>query len=95
MNKTVKNSAIYLFGTIVMSVLGFLNTILLTRILSQQTYAMYGLLATFSTAVITFIAFGFDSAYLRFFYDHGLSQKQYLLRCLKIPMVILQEPWIF
>lgn len=88
MNKTVKNSAIYLFGTIIMGVLGFVNTMLLTRILSQQTYAMYGLLITFTSAVISFVSFGYDAAYMRFYYNHGLSQKRYIMKCLKVPLLI-------
>jgi len=99
LNKTVKNSAVYLFGTIVMALFGFANTMILTRFLSQQVYAMYGLLTTFSTAATTFIAFGYDSAYTRFYYKHGLTQRRFILKSLKVPciiflifMVILLEP---
>lgn len=89
MNRTVKNSAIYLSGTIIMAVLGFVNTMLLTRIVSQQVYAMYGLLTTSVTAITMFISFGFDTSYMRFYYNHTFSQKQYLFKCLKIPFIIL------
>lgn len=88
MNKTVKNSAIYLTGTIVMAVLGFLNTILLTRVLSQQVYAMYGLLTTFVSTAGMFIAFGYDSSYMRFYYNNGYSQKKFLLISLKVPAIV-------
>ncbi len=88
MNKTVKNSAIYLCGTIIMGVLGFVNTMLLTRVLSTQVYAMYGLLTTFVTAAVMFICFGFDSAYMRFYYNHGFTQKKYMFKSIKIPIII-------
>ncbi len=88
MNKTVKNSAIYLTGTIVMAVLGFLNTILLTRVLSQQVYAMYGLLTTFVSTAGMFIAFGYDASYMRFYYNNGYSQKKFFLMTLKVPAVV-------
>ena len=88
MNKTVKNSAIYFLGTVATGILGFVNTMLLTRILSQQVYAMYGLFNTFATAAIMFISFGYDSSYMRFYYDHGTTQKKYLFECLKAPIVV-------
>ena len=88
MNKTVKNSAIYLSGTIIMGVLGFVNTVLLTRILSQQTYAMYGLLTTFINSLVTFISFGYDTSYMRFYYNNGLKQSKFLFECLKTPFLI-------
>lgn len=88
MNKTAKNSVIYLGGTIIVSVLGFASTMLLTRILSNQVYAMYGLLSTFCTAVTMFISFGFDSSYMRFYYNHGYTQKAFMIKCLKVPIII-------
>lgn len=88
MNKTVKNSAVYMTGTIIMALLGFASTMILTRILSTRVYAMYGLLNTFSTAVIMFISFGYDSSYMRFYYNNGYSQKKFMMMSLKIPLVI-------
>lgn len=71
-----------------MAVLGFASTMILTRVLTPKVYAMYGLLTTFSTAVIMFISFGYDSSYMRFYYNHGYSQKKFMLMSLKIPAVI-------
>ncbi len=88
MNKTAKNTIIYFVGTVIMGALGFLNTIILTRFLSQQVYAMYGLLNTMITAVNMFLAFGYDSAYMRFYYNHGYSQTKFLLKCLKVPLIL-------
>lgn len=88
MNKTVKNSAVYMSGTIIMAILGFASTMILTRVLSQKVYAMYGLLTTFSTAVIMFISFGYDSSYMRFYYSHGYSQRKFMMMSLKIPTLI-------
>ena len=88
MNKTVKNSAVYLTGTIIMALLGFINTMVLTRVLSQQVYAMYGLLTTFVTTVSMFISFGYDSSYMRFYYNHGYSQKKFMWLSLRVPIII-------
>lgn len=88
MNKTAKNSIIYLSGTVVMGLLGFVNTMLLTRILSRQVYAMYGLLTTFVTAADMLVAFGYDQAYMRFYYSHDRSPRGFLWQCLKVPLCL-------
>ena len=79
---------IYLSGTIVIALLGFASTMVLTRVLSQKVYAMYGLLATFVTAVDMFIAFGYDQAYMRFFYTHDRSSGGFLWECVKVPLML-------
>ena len=88
MNKTAKNSAIYLAGTILSAAFGLVNTMLLTRVLDVSVYGMYGLLSTFMTAVTTFIAFGYDSAYSRFYYKHGFTQQRFIWYTLRTPMIV-------
>lgn len=88
MNRTVKNTAIYFAGTIISAVVGFLNTMLLTRVLDAKVYAMYGLLATFVTAATTFIAFGYDSAYSRFYYKHSFTPKRFIWKTLRTPVIV-------
>lgn len=86
MNKTAKNTSIYFVGTVVMGVLGLVNTMLLTRVLKDpQVYAMYGLLHQFVTTAAMFISFGFDAAYARFYYKHNQTQRWYLLKVLVVP----------
>jgi len=87
-NKTAKNSAIYLAGTVISAILGFLNTMLLTRVLDPQVYAMYGLMSTFITAATTFLAFGYDSAYSRFYYKHPFTQHRFIWYTLRTPLII-------
>ncbi len=88
MNKTAKNTAIYFVGTVLSAVIGFLNTMLLTRVLDEKVYAQYGLLATFVTAATTFIAFGYDSAYSRFYYKHSFTPKGFIWKTLRTPMIV-------
>lgn len=88
MNRTAKNTAIYFAGTIISAVVGFLNTMLLTRVLDAKVYAMYGLLATFVTAATTFIAFGYDSAYSRFYYKHNFTPKGFIWKTLRTPVIV-------
>ncbi len=79
---------IYFTGTVIMGVLGLANTTLLTRFLSQQVYAMYGLLTTFVTTADMFIALGYDKAYVRFYYNHDRTPLGFLWQCLKVPAII-------
>ena len=71
-----------------MALLGFANTMLLTRLLSQQVYAMYGLMVTFVTAADMFVALGYDQAYMRFYYTHDRKPIGFLWECLKVPLVV-------
>lgn len=89
MNKTAKNSMIYLVGTVVMALLGFMNTMLLTRVLSQKVYAMYGLLTNFITTSSMLVSFGYDKAYMRFYYQSGYTKRHFLIKCLMVPACIL------
>ncbi len=88
MNKTAKNSIIYFVGTVTMGVMGLVSTMILTRFLPQKVYAMNGLLATFHTIVTMLVSFGYDSAYMRFYYKHPYTQKRYMAECLKIPAIL-------
>ena len=88
MNKTAKNSVVYLAGTVVIGILGFVNTMVLTRVLSTRVYAMYGLLISVATTIMMFLSFGFDSAYMRFYYNNGHTKKKFLWMSLK-PSLIL------
>ena len=85
MNKTAKNAAIYFVGTVVMGVIGLVNTMLLTRALTEQAYVMYGLLHNFSTTAVMFLCFGYDTAYSRFYYKHNQTQKRFLWHVFVIP----------
>lgn len=103
MNKTAKNAAIYFVGTVVMGVIGLVNTMLLTRALTEQAYVLYGLLHNFSTTAVMFLCFGFDTSYARFYYKHDQTQKRFLWSVCIVPCflfalfaVVIIEPnqWV-
>ena len=71
-----------------MALLGFVSTMLLTRVLSERVYAMYGLLTSFVTALATIISLGYDASYSRFFYLNGKPHKKYLFDCIKYPIIV-------
>ena len=88
LNRQAKNSIIYLIGTILIAVVSFISTIVLTRVLPKQTYAQYGLLTTFVTTSVTVITLGMDKAYTRFFYESGYTPLRFLWKSARIPMII-------
>lgn len=107
-NKMLKNTAWYFGGTIASAILGFINTPLLTRILEPKAYAQYGMLITVSTVLATFIYLGQDQAFMRYFEIRKEGFRQYLWRCIRIPLLLcvviiflLMEPshkllnWVF
>lgn len=85
MNKTAKNTAIYFVGTVIMGVIGLVNTMLLTRVLTDRAYVMYGFLHNFVTTAVMFLCFGFDTSYARFYYKHDHTQKHFLWRVCLVP----------
>ena len=88
MNKTAKNSMIYLSGAVITGILSFISTLVLTRVFSQKVYAMHGLLANFHTIFTMIVSFGYDSAYMRFYHKQPFTGKRYLAECLKVPAVL-------
>lgn len=68
---------------------GFISTLVLTRVLPQQIYAQYGLLTTFITASVTVVSLGMDAAYTRFFYESQYTPIQLLVKCIKLPLVLV------
>lgn len=85
MNKTAQNTVIYFVGTVLMAVIGLVNTMLLTRVLTEEAYVLYGFLHNFATTAVMFLCFGFDSSYSRFYYKHNQTQQRFLWRVLLIP----------
>lgn len=82
-----------------MGVCGLINTMVITRMLVPEAYVLYGLLHNFATTAIMFLCFGLDTSYARFYYDHGHTQKRFLLRVMIAPIglfglfaLILIEP---
>ena len=66
--KQIKNVSWYFIGTLATAVLGLISTPFLTRTLSQEVYAQYGLVMSFITALASFIYLGQDDAFMRFYH---------------------------
>lgn len=86
--KQLKNAVWYFGGTAATAVLGLISTPLLTRVLSTEVYAQYGLTFSFTTLLATFIYLGQDEAFMRYFEVRGESFGKFLFRCMRIPLLL-------
>ena len=86
--KQLKNIVYYFGGTLVSALLGLISTPLLTRILSKEVYAQYGMVTTFTTALSTFLYLGQDEAFMRYFASRKEGYWKYLARCMCYPLLL-------
>ena len=86
--KQFKNIAYYFGGTLLSALLGMISTPLLTRILSKEVYAQYGMVMTFTTALSTFLYLGQDEAFMRYFNSRKEGYWKFLARCLRYPLIL-------
>ena len=87
MNKKTKNSIIYLIGVIAGAALGFINTPLLTRVMTPENYAQYGNLTTFGTLIMSMTFLGLDEAYMRFYNESEYPVGKFIEKCLGTPII--------
>lgn len=88
MNKQTKNSIIYLLGALAGAALGFVNTPLLTRVMTPENYAQYGNLTTFGTLIMSLTFLGLDEAYMRFYNESEYPVGKLIGKCLITPIII-------
>lgn len=86
--KQLKNIVYYFGGTLISALLGMISTPLLTRILSKEVYAQYGMVTTFTTALSTFLYLGQDEAFMRYFASRKEGYWKYLARCMRYPLLL-------
>lgn len=97
--KTLKNTIWYFGGTVITAILGLISSPLLTRVLSTEVYAQYGMIISFTAMLSTFIFIGHDEAFMRFFENRKDGYFLYLWKCIRWPfllcvitLIILLEP---
>ena len=90
MNKNISRLFQYTFVSILNAAISLITMMILTRVLSKQFLGNLNLFITASSTLMSIICFGFDSSYIRFFYEppNGLNCKQLAWYCI-FPTVIL------
>lgn len=86
--KLIGNSLWYFLETAISAIIGFISAPILTRVLSTEVYAQYGMLISFTTLMATFIYFGQDESFMRFFNRRKGAYWIFFRRCVTIPLLI-------
>lgn len=77
-------------GLVVSSLIGFLSTPIITRLIEPEIYGMQSLFVTYCNIVLGIVLLGLDQSLVRFFYkDTCLKYKRDLLQCtIKLPLLL-------
>ena len=86
--KLLGNTAWYFVGTVISAILGFISSPILTRVLTTEVYAQYGMVTSFTTLVATFVYLGQDEAFMRYFDRRKEPFWGFLWRCIRLPLVL-------
>ncbi len=70
----------YFYGNFIVLLLGFVQTPLVTRLMTTDEYGRTGMFETTVSIIYIFAILGLDQAYIRYYYKKGISREK-LLRC--------------
>ena len=86
---TFKDFLSYFYGNFIVLLLGFIQTPLLTRILSTDEYGRTGMFETAVTVIYIFAILGLDQSYIRYYYEPDIDRGALLRRCLTPAVIIV------
>ncbi|RJE83624.1 polysaccharide biosynthesis protein [Paenibacillus sp. 1011MAR3C5] len=88
-NNLLKKFLSYSYGGFLGAIIGFITTMITTRILSPEEFGKASMFTLVSSICMITIIFGTDQAFVRFFYEENEKKRGALLfNCLKIAAVI-------
>lgn len=86
--KLLKAFSKYAIGTLMVLVVGFITTPILTRMISTSEMGKYSMFMTLGSLISTLLCLGLDQSYLRFYNEEKKESRNYLLNtCLKLPLL--------
>lgn len=85
----IKGFLSYFYGNFVVLLIGFIQTPLLTRILSTDEYGKTGMFETAVTVIYIFAIMGLDQAYIRYYYAKDIDRGALLKRCITPSLMIV------
>ena len=78
----------YAIGTVLVLIIGFITTPILTRLITTSEMGKYSMFMTLGNLIFTLLCLGMDQSYLRFYNDEKEESRNYLLRtCIKLPIM--------
>lgn len=89
-NNLFKKFLTFSYGSWISLIIGLLSTVISTRILNPEDFGKASMFTLAMNISMTFIIFGSDQAFIRFFYEEDEDKRGGLLyNCLKTPMYLL------
>ena len=79
----------YFYGNFIVLILGFIQTPLVTRIMSTDEYGRTGMFETAVSCIYIFAVLGLDQAYIRYYYKQGIDRDKLMRQCLFPPLCIV------
>ena len=79
----------YFYGNFVVLLLGFIQTPLVTRLMTTDEYGRTGMFETAVSVIYIFAILGMDQAYIRYYYKHGINRGRLLKQCLGFSLSIV------
>ena len=79
----------YFYGNFIVLLLGFIQTPVVTRLMSTEEYGRTGMFETAVTVIYIFAILGLDQAYIRFYYSAGVNRVRLLKKCLLPALLIV------
>ena len=79
----------YFYGNFIVLLLGFIQTPLVTRLMTTDEYGRTGMFETAVSVIYIFAILGMDQAYIRYYYKHGISRERLLKQCLGFSLSIV------
>ncbi len=79
----------YFYGNFIVLILGFIQTPLVTRIMSTDEYGRTGMFETAVSCIYIFAVLGLDQAYIRYYYKQGIDRDKLMKQCLFPPLCIV------
>ena len=79
----------YFYGNFIVLLLGFIQTPLLTRLMSTQEYGRTGMFETAVSCIYIFAILGLDQTYIRYYYKAGTDRRRLMGQCLIPPLILV------
>ncbi len=79
----------YFYGNFIVLILGFIQTPIVTRIMSTDEYGRTGMFETAVSIIYIFAILGMDQAYIRYYYKKDIDRNALLKQCLMPSLIIV------
>ncbi len=77
----------YFYGNFIVLLLGFIQTPLVTRIMSTDEYGRTGMFETAVSCIYIFAVLGLDQSFIRYYYRRNINRGRLFLQCLIPPLL--------